>query len=402
MVSYGKGFAAAAIWVFLISLYEPVRLVVNDNLFYLDMATYGIVNNENLVSPFAYRFLTPLLAGSIASILNITPEQAFYAIALVCAVLQLFLVFVLAKRFDASDTTALIVLSVIALSFYNIRFLIAESLRPDHLAYPLMPVVMLLILANRRFPALILSLIALNVREFFLIPPVVIGMLYYQDYLRGRQRKDFWLAMGAFFSAALVFILQRVFIRVSSAAGFLEPLRYDFIPVLLSTPLNMARNLNVLLALVGYLLPLILLVTPERWRTIRAERRPVGLILGIYSLMVVGLTYYGGTDIGRFVTYLFIPVVIWLVMLLNRGIPAIEIGYMLMMVALYNRILVPIPQDIQSYIDFQAAFSDLVNEATGRFILALAVIFAGMSGLRRLLRVSGKHDLSHRQPEQGA
>lgn len=375
---------------FLISLHEPLHLRVNDNLFYLDIAQHGIVQNSELVSPFAYRFVTPLLAGGISSFFSISPEQSFYTIAILCAITQLFLVFVLAKRFQPSDIKALIALSVVALSYYNVRFLIADSLRPDHLAYPLMLVVILLLLAGRRIPALLLALAALNVREFFLIPAVVIGMLYYQDYLRRHRRKDFWMSGAAFFSALLVFMLQRVFIRVSSAAGYLEPLRYDFIQVLLSTPLNMARNLNILLALAGYLLPLLLIVTPERWRAIRLERRGVSLILTVYSVMVFGLTYYGGTDIGRFVTYLFIPMVIWMVMLLNRGIPAVEIIYMLIVVALYNRILVPVPQDIQGNIDFQAAFADVVDEATWRFFVALAVSFAGVIILRRISRPAGE------------
>lgn len=372
------------IWVFLISLHEPIHLRFNDNLFYLDMATNGIVDNDKLASPFAYRTLTPVMANQLASMLSISIEQAFYGIAIVSAVAQLFLVFVLAKRFNAADSTALIAVSVVALSYYNLRFLIIDSLRPDHLAYPLMVVVFLLVLSNWRLSALVISLVAINIREFFLIPPVIIGLLYYQDYLRRRKRSFLWLALLSFITPVIIFMLQRLLIRVVSAAGYLEPLRYDFIPVLLSTPLNMAHNINVVLALAGYLLPLLLLITPERWRAIRAGRRPVSLILTIYCLMVFGFTFYGGTDIGRFVTYLFIPMTVWLVLLLNEGIPAVETGYMLVTVAMYNRILIASPQTTRDYIDFRAAFSDYLNESTWRFFAALIVIFAGMFVLRRI------------------
>ncbi|MCU0511485.1 MAG: hypothetical protein MUE40_02840 [Anaerolineae bacterium] len=386
MGSWWKGLAAALLWVGGLSLHEPIRLIFNDNLFYLDMALYGLSAPERLASPFAYRFLTPLLAGQLASLTGSTPAQAFYALALVGAVLQLLLVYALARRFGADDGAALVVQAVVALSFYQVRFLLADSLRPDHLAYPLMLVVMLLIFAGRRWPALLLALVGLNVREFFLIPPLLIGLLAYRDFSRRRDRGALLLLVTAFGSVWVVFLLQRLLIRVSSVAAYLEPLRTDFVAVLLATPLDVARLYNVGLAATGYLLPLLLLLTPARWRAIQAERRPLGLITGVYSLVVLLMTLYGGTDIPRFVTYLFIPQAVLLALLLRRGVPPLEVAYMLLVVALYNRLFFAMPQDGRAYLDFHTPYASVINAATWRFSLAIVVCLAGMLALRAILR----------------
>jgi len=117
-----------------------------------------------------------------------------------------------------------------------------------------------------------------------------------------------------------------------------------------------------------------LLLTPGRARAVWRGLAGWRAILALYSALVLALTLYGGTDIWRFVTFLFIPLAIALAALLRAGVPAVEIVYMLGAVAYYNKIFLDIPNEIGAYLDFYGGYDIRINEATVARLFELAVL----------------------------
>jgi hypothetical protein len=294
----------------------------------------------------------------------------------------LWLVYILARRFTDKTAYALMAMSVVAISFYNVRFLIADPRRPDHLAYPLMVLAILLLLADRRIWALLVALFGMMVREFLLIPVLLVGLSYGVEFVRRRRPVALLLAGASLVGLTIAFLLPRVLIHVRGSTQYLDFFRSDFYTVLVGTPLNMGHNINVVLALLGYWLPTLLLVTRPRWRKTFIERRRLSGWLFVYQVLVFGLMFYGGTDISRFVTYYFIPQTIFLALLLKQDLPRWEIAYMLVAVAIFNRLFEPLPTDMTAYLDGLIAFSDVINATTLKSYGMLAAFTGGMWLLR--------------------
>ena len=125
-----------------------------------------------------------------------------------------------------------------------------------------------------------------------------------------------------------------------------------------TVPLNIYRDLNIAYYLFAYFMPLLLLATPDRlghaWRKLEDHRS----ILMLYLLFMSFLVMYGGTDIGRFMAYFYIPLIIILGTMLEDGIPLHEIAYMLVAVMVFNRLHLEIPNAPDSLIFFYGGHDD--------------------------------------------
>jgi hypothetical protein len=100
---------------------------------------------------------------------------------------------------------------------------------------------------------------------------------------------------------------------------------------------------------------------------------------------------YGGTDLYRYMTYLYIPQIIVLSIVFSSSAPSInawEIPCVLVVVLVHNRILLPIPdmrQDLNAYLDFWPGFENRFNAAAIRRLFEIVIAVAGMTLSRYLL-----------------
>jgi len=376
-----------------------------DFALYYDMAENGLVDNDHLVAPFAYRFATPLLARGLGDILPEGREivilasadgalfatrtfRGFRLIAIAGAAAQLALVFVLAERVGVNPRRALVPVAAVALSLYNVRFLLFDVSRPDHLAYPLMAIGLLAAVRRDVLLCLVVSCAGLMVREFLIIPPVVLSVLLLRDYRETRSR----MALGSIailaLATGLCIAIPRALIPVTGTGQYVDPVNDpDWLGNLFEAPLSERRNFNIIFNVVSYTMPVWLLLTRDRLKRTWDRLEGWRLSLGVYTALALLLTLYGGTDIWRFVSYLFVPLVIVLAALLrdsSLGWP--EIAAMLVAVAVYNKIWLDIPNLHAEYLDFYGGYDSRVNGATAWRIGQMGLLLAGMVALRSALR----------------
>lgn len=337
---------------------------------YIDLAENGVWENQHRTAPSAYRFATPLLAGSIKRVFDVSIETSFRILAYLGAVGQLFGIFVLGRYFRFSVKTSVVLMLVTAFSMLNVKFLLFDVYRPDHLAYPLMIVGILAITTEATSLLVFVSVVGLQVREFLVIPPV----LFLYDTLKRwwqdpTQRGLLIKALVVAFAVTVSIILPRALLSVDRSYQEIDPLnKPNSLGKLLLTPLNLKRDVNLLLSVVGYALPLFLIVTRDRIRRALEKVGSSRALLLLYVGLVLFMTMYGGSDIMRFVTYLFIPQALLVGYVLADGdVHDLEIVYMLVAVFIFNRIMWPIPiWDVDLYLDFLGGFEDRVNVGTAK------------------------------------
>jgi len=279
----------------------------------------------------------------------------------------------------------------IALSLYNVRFLLFDVARPDHLAYPLMVVAMLAVFERRIVLALIVSCVGLFVREFLAIPLALLIAALLWDFWRTRDRSRLaWAGVVMLVTAACI-LVPRLVIPISVSGQYLDPFNQssaDLLETLVRTPLSRRRWFNLLFNVASYTLPLWLLLTPARLRSLWRGLAGYRAALALYVALVLALAMYGGTDLWRCTTFLFVPLVIALAIVLRESVSWVETAYMLGAVAYYNKLHLEIPNEIGAYLDFYGGYDIRINEATLARVIQLAALGAGAVALRGLLMLA--------------
>ena len=349
-----------------------------DFKYYIDMAEHGIFDNPNLRAPFAYRYATPWLSSTIARVCGLSTENGFRAVAYVGAISQLFLIYVFARYLGARFRESIILVLVIAVSLFHVKFLLFDVYRPDHLAYPFMLLAMLFLLENKLFLCVLVSLVGTLFREFLIIPGMCVSILLAVYCQKGAYQKYVYITAITLLFAGEI-ILPRILIPVSSSTQYLDPIHNSrvFLYHLVAPILSVKRDFNMIFNVMSYFLPTLCLITMSRWQLLKDETRKYRLILYTYSSLVLLLTLYGGTDIYRFVTYFFIPQIIFLIIILIKSKPHwIEIATMLLIMTSYNRIFLSIPVNSRTaYLNWYGGHSNRVNLASlERFVELVACI----------------------------
>ncbi len=152
---------------------------------YIDMAESGIRNNPNLIAPFAYRPLNPLLAGWLMRFFNFSTWKAFKLIAWAGAALNLLTLYWILVRMGYKSKDILIVLEIVSLQFFQIKFLMFDPFRPDHLIFPLIKLAYLALITNLPILLAIIVSLGLFVREFIILPLAV----YLADFVKNKRGK---------------------------------------------------------------------------------------------------------------------------------------------------------------------------------------------------------------------
>jgi hypothetical protein len=359
--------AAAVLWTVAIDATTPsfdARTYRWDSAIYLDMAERGMRGNDTLVAPFAYRFVSPLLARGLDQWLPLSVDDGFRIVTYAGVVAELTLVYALARLVGAASGAAFVVMAVAALSLFNVRFLLFDIYRPDALAFALALASTLMLLSARPGAATSVAAAGLLVREF-LLAPLVAGLAVLARWPGPWARRLVWIAASVAVAGAAA-ILPRLLVPVHENVAATDPFRGDLLRTLWTTPLSGLRNLNIVFCVVSYFLPVLALGGGGRLVRAWAHLGDARSVVIVSALVTVALTMYGGTDVARFTAYFVVVQTILLAALLCEGVSPIEVGLALLAVAVYNRVHVfTVPMEpIDRYLDFYGGFADRVNAAT--------------------------------------
>ncbi|MBK9778875.1 MAG: hypothetical protein IPP55_02315 [Anaerolineales bacterium] len=230
---------------------------------------------------------------------------------------------------------------------------------------------------KRKFlPLLLLTLIGSMLREFTLIPIFA----YIFMLTREKVERSIIIQQGiiSLVLILLAMILPRIWIPVTesyqlidlSANGLLYAIVLPFIP---SFPVNF------IFSILAYFLPLFLLVSPKEVRfAVQELPESQRWYLAGYTILVLLLSFFGGTDYNRFATFLFLPQVMLLGTLENK-VTNQKLIIVLACLFIFNRLWMYFPDwDIQTYRNFYGGFALQLNIHTLYRILELAgFIFIG-------------------------
>jgi hypothetical protein len=131
-----------------------------------------------------------------------------------------------------------------------------------------------------------------------------------------------------------------------------------------------------------------MLLTRERMRFVGQKLAPFRAAGASYVVLWLALSMWGGTDLYRYVTYLFLPLVFMFSAMFAdpRLRPrAGEVTLVLVAMAIHNHIFSHIPalgDDVDVYLDFWPAYEDRLNAAAGVRILEIAAFVVAAIGWR--------------------
>lgn len=357
-----------------------------DFRYYLDMARRGM--EPPLAGPFAYRYVTPLLARVISSALGTEAEAGFAVLARLGAIAQLFGVFLLARWYSKSQRGAWTAMLAVAFSLFQVKYLLFDEFRPDHLAYPLLLLQVYLALTGRFWPLWAVTLVGCQIREFNAIPlaAYVYGMILDGQGGSEAERRSVRLQVAvAAAGLALALIVPRVVIPISEDFQFVSFSRDGILRGLLA-PLILARDANFLFALLAYALPVLLLAGPRTLGRIALGFKPFDRhFFGAYCAAVLVLGFLGGTDFHRFMTYL-LPIMALLISVLAKQSSNLQLTLVLAAVFVFNKIWLPFPNaDLDSFLDFFSGFGTRFNLASILRLLEWILLMAAGYGLRKAI-----------------
>jgi hypothetical protein len=339
---------------------------------YTVIAETGLSPHPQLVSPCAYRFVSPMLAGGAARAYGVSTSDGFFIVSMAASVALLWLTCYLAMRVGASFAGGLTAMAVIALSIGHLKNNLYFNNSMEGVTQVLLIGWCLAMFARRWLLATILCVVGLCTRELFLIPSALLCGQLALAWWQTRQRSTLVRLSITGGLTAAAFVLPRLLIPVAATIQLIDPL-YDesWFSKLLQVPLNWKRDLNLLIGIASYSLPALMLVTRERWRLAWQRLAPFRSAGVAYCGLWLLLTLWGGTDLYRYVTYLFLPLTFVLAAMFahRRSSPRFaEVMLALVATAVHNKIASHIPaiaDNVDVYLDFWPAFEDRLNAAAG-------------------------------------
>lgn len=366
-----------------------------DFRYYINLAEQGF--SAPSASPFAYRYLTPFLARAIDVALGLQTAGGFGVLAYGAAILQLVAIYAFALWYGRSTRGAWFAMLVAAFSLFQVKFLLFDPYRPDHLAYPLILLQTYFALTGRFTPLLISTMIGCQIREFNAIP--LLAYLYadlrvaeaVSTESRRRQTSDMVIGIAGL---AVALLVPRMLIPVVEDFQFVSLTRDGIMRAVLA-PFVLARDANFIYTTLAYGLPLLMLASPRewigQWLGLQAQDR---MYLGAYTVIVLIFSFLGGTDFFRFATYLLVPQSVILAGLAARR-TWLHLGLIVAAVFAFNRIWLQIPTyDQDAYLDFYSGYGSRFNSASLMRIAECAALIAAGYLMRKLLQQGSRRDAS--------
>ena len=184
--------------------------------------------------------------------------------------------------------------------------------------------------------------------------------------------------------------LPRLLIPVAEDYQFASLTRDGLLRVVLA-PLVLPRDANFLYSVIAYLLPSLMIAgAAEAASAIGSVSTYARRYFLAYSILVLVLSFLGGTDFYRFSSYLFLPQAIFVALVAKRS-PVWILAIMLAGVVVFNRLWLPFPMsDVGQYLDFYGGFGTRFGwPSVLRIVECLALIGVGILS-RALFRSDGR------------
>ena len=394
--SQWSALALSILLVVLVRLSTPVARPANDGLEYLKVASAGLDPQAQLAAPFSYRFAVPLMVHGASVLTGADPLTIFPYVALLSCIALLTMGYIVARLAGAPRGYALLTMLLMASSLFMIRFPLYFPFAVDVEALVISFLACVLLLERLYVAALIVSLIGMLFKEFLLVPLIVLAGLSFIHYLRDHTTRPLLLTMSSLLLMSLAFLLPRLLIPVTYSYGTIlqvkaatpnstmylsELRRYIAWPPEIGTPVN------VLLALVSFWLPVLMLLTPARLRSLWCRLNSNRILAVVWMGAVVVLTSVGGTNVMIFVTYTAPILALAMGLLFRDEVGKWEIALVLVGTLLFNRMVFGFGTpggELDGPTAFYGAYWHQLNEVTAwRFAEVVGWILAGW-GVRRL------------------
>ena len=281
---------AAVVLVLAVDMFTNTTGPVHDANAYVDIAENGLLGNENLVAPFAYRPALPLIVSALSKISSLPVMDSFRIVNRVCAVLVLFMTFVLADAISSRLHHVAIVGVVVALSFHNVKFPLFFYTLVDVGAFWVLLLAFWMLLQRWFGLCLLTCCVGVWFKEFLIVPAVLLMVALAREYRSGRSLyAGALIALGSVMMVASV-VLPRVLLSTKASYQFFDPVGDPRgFSMLWSVPLNLKRDINLVLSWLSYWMPSLLLVTVARGRAVWERLEGWRLYLVMYVVLNVAL-----------------------------------------------------------------------------------------------------------------
>ena len=272
---------------------------------------------------------------------------------------------------------------VTAYSLYHVKFLLFDTFRPDHLAYPLILLQVYLAMTGRFWPLWVVTLISCQIREFNALPLVAFSMASVwavrECEQRARKRAVYQQALISAVGLVFALVLPRLLIPVAEDFQFVSFTRDGLLRAALA-PFILARDANFIYSVVAYALPVLMLASPRQLGLGLSAALPWNrTFLGIYGAV--------GSDPELPRRHGLLPISSYLLPLMALALAKLadrctlsETLVMLAAVIIFNRIWLPFPNtELDQYLDFYGASGTRFNLTSvlriGELTIFLAVGF---------------------------
>jgi hypothetical protein len=354
---------------------------ISDARFYVDMAQNGILDNTNLVAPYAYRPGMPFLVHLVAKTTGYTVEEGFRYVGIFMGIGFLIGIFALARSRQVSLAHAVIIMAIMGLSFQHIKFPLFFYTLVDIAAYPLIVIAFLFLITKRYSFCALISLVGLLFKEFLAIPWILLIFALVVEYKRDRSTKSILLAGAVALLGISIILIPRLFIPVERSVQSIDPINnVATLQYIINAPLSGELTFNVVFSVISYWIPSLILMNAIRLKNVvnGLKKDELFVLCSIFVTINLLLALYGGTNIVLFVSYMAPVQVVVLAYLFKYGVKTWEILYTIFALIVFNKILLAIPlltANFDKYIDFYGGYSTRVNEATiMRFLLCIIYI----------------------------
>lgn len=381
----------AVVWaaVLFVSL---VFLVTNrtppdfDAVHYVSMSTQ-VRGESHSMAPFAYRIAIPEALGLVQRLTG-APIEAVYRLAAYLASLGLVIVMASIARQFLDDTRKVVLIALIGASgFWHVKYAAHFDTMIDIHAVLLVSIGWYLILRGHLFLAGLLGAVGLIAKEWL---GVIVAVSAYSLLRRQRQgdRAALLWAVGVVALAVFAIVVVRIQTDVTLSVQKVDPLNDpDWWREVQRLVLDPKRLFNVVLAILGYWLPVLILIFCQDFRAVGRTLSARGLTepVALHLFLVTILTLLGGTNIGMFTSYAAPVLVTILALQVHAGVSVRELALLLLIVAVYNRLFFGVPDHrdgIEAFIDHIPPYNQVVNSATWwRLAELIALLIGGGAAL---------------------
>jgi hypothetical protein len=377
------GIVTGIIFVSTIFFVTPADFPIKwDMSAYTHMAEKGLVGNEKLVAPFAYRPAIPTFAAIVSNLFKIDILSSFYLCAFVGCLLFYMATFCVAATHTKSIKLSLAVTVCFASYYGHIKFHAIQYAMLDIYSAAGLMALWIGIVQRKFFLVGTLSVLGLTIKEWFGIPLAISSVSLITIGVQKLDIASLFKAVFLFVAGIIMIVGIRWAIVPQNTIQFFDPLnRGNFLLELFKPLESELRLLNILFGVFIYSTPILLVATRKRISTVyhTIVDQNLGLISASYVFLVILLTTYGGTNIMVFVSYLA-PVFVYVACLISLNINrTAEIMFAGLICILLNRLFVAVPDpelDISMYLDHFPPYSGRFNwDSVYRFVEVSIVIF---------------------------